>query len=91
MAQGSAPDLTPIIDLTLDRVTGSFRTRHPVWSDLRLPCNNVCAAGENIQAWLALAQAGDYRAAWEIPVADNPLPATGRPGRERAAERTVRS
>ena len=69
-------DLTPIVDLTLDRGTGPFRTRHPVWSDLRPPCNNACPAGENIQAWLAHAQAGDFRKAWETLVADNPLPAT---------------
>ncbi len=76
MARGTAHDLTPIIDLTLDRGTGPFRTRHPVWSDLRPPCNNACPAGENIQGWLAQAQAGEYRKAWEILVADNPLPAT---------------
>ena len=39
------------------------------------PCNNACPAGENVQAWLAEAQAGRYRKAWEIIVADNPLPA----------------
>jgi formate dehydrogenase (NADP+) beta subunit len=76
MANGSSHDLTPVIDLTLDRGTGPFRTRHPVWSDLRPPCNNACPAGENIQGWLAMAQAGEYRKAWEILVADNPLPAT---------------
>jgi formate dehydrogenase (NADP+) beta subunit len=76
MAHGSAHDLTPVIDLTLDRGTGPFRTRHPIWSDLRPPCNNACPAGEDIQRWLALAQAGEYRKAWEILVADNPLPAT---------------
>ena len=76
MARGTAHDLTPVIDLTLDRGTGPFRTRHPVWSDLRPPCNNACPAGEDIQGWLALAQAGDYRKAWETLVADNPLPAT---------------
>jgi formate dehydrogenase (NADP+) beta subunit len=75
MANGSAHDLTPVIDLTLDRGTGPFRTRHPVWSDLRPPCNHACPAGEDIQGWLALAQAGEYRKAWEILVADNPLPA----------------
>ena len=69
-------DLTPIVDLSLDRGTGPFRTRHPVWSDLRPPCNNACPAGENIQAWLAHAQAGEFRKAWETLVADNPLPAT---------------
>jgi formate dehydrogenase (NADP+) beta subunit len=76
MALDARADLTPLIDLTLDHGTGPFRTRHPVWSDLRPPCNAACPAGEDIQAWLALAQAGDYRGAWETLVADNPLPAT---------------
>ena len=39
------------------------------------PCDNACPAGEHIQAWLALAQAGKFRAAWEALVGDNPLPA----------------
>jgi len=39
------------------------------------PCNNACPAGENIQAWLDLAQAGKYREAWETLVRDNPMPA----------------
>jgi len=43
-----------------------------VWSDLLPPCNHACPAGENIQAWLALAQAGDYRKAWETLVATIP-------------------
>jgi NADPH-dependent glutamate synthase beta subunit-like oxidoreductase len=76
MVHHASHDLTPVIDLTQDRGTGPFRTRHPIWSDLLPPCNNACPAGENIQGWLALAQAGEYRKAWETLVADNPLPAT---------------
>lgn len=76
MPQSSTRDLTPIIDLTIDRGTGPFRTRRPVWSDMRPPCNHACPAGENIQGWLAHAQAGRYREAWETLVAENPLPAT---------------
>jgi len=47
----------------------------PVYVDRLPPCNHACPAGENIQAWLAEAQAGHYRAAWEILVRDNPMPA----------------
>src|SRR5271166_1755897 len=65
----------PVVDLTREKGTGPFRTRRPVYVDLLPPCNNACPAGENIQAWLALAQAGKYRAAWEMLVRDNPLPA----------------
>jgi NADPH-dependent glutamate synthase beta subunit-like oxidoreductase len=39
------------------------------------PCNNACPAGENIQGWLDLAQAGKYRQAWDALMRDNPLPA----------------
>jgi formate dehydrogenase (NADP+) beta subunit len=71
-----ADDLTPAVDLTLHHGPGPFRTRLPHYVALKPPCNHACPAGENIQAWLALAQAGDYRRAWETLMADNPLPAT---------------
>ena len=71
-----AHDLTPAVDLTLHHGAGPFRTRLPHYVSLLPPCNHACPAGENIQAWLALAQAGDYRQAWETLMADNPLPAT---------------
>jgi len=51
------------------------RTMRPAYVDRLPPCNQACPAGENIQAWLAEAQAGRYRQAWEILVRDNPLPA----------------
>jgi NADPH-dependent glutamate synthase beta subunit-like oxidoreductase len=47
----------------------------PLYVDRLPPCNHACPAGENIQAWLAEAQAGRYRAAWDILVRDNPMPA----------------
>jgi formate dehydrogenase (NADP+) beta subunit len=71
-----AHDLTPVVDLTLHHGPGPFRTRLPSYVSLLPPCNHACPAGENIQAWLALAQARDYRRAWETLMADNPLPAT---------------
>ena len=55
--------------------TGPLRRQLPHWIDHLPPCNATCPAGENIQAWLELAQAGKYRAAWEVLVRDNPLPA----------------
>ena len=67
-------DMTPVMDLTLGLGTGPVRGRRPVYVDLLPPCNHACPAGENIQAWLALAQAGKYRQAWETLVQDNPLP-----------------
>jgi formate dehydrogenase (NADP+) beta subunit len=67
-------DMTPVVDLTSKKGTGPARSRRPVYVDLLPPCNHACPAGENIQAWLALAQAGKYRQAWEVLVQDNPLP-----------------
>ena len=68
-------DFTPIIDLVAEPGTGPVRERRPVYVDLLPPCNHACPAGENIQAWLAHAQAGRYREAWLTLVADNPMPA----------------
>jgi NADPH-dependent glutamate synthase beta subunit-like oxidoreductase len=43
--------------------------------DLRAPCSDACPAGEQVQIWLGLAQAGKHREAWEVIVRDNPFPA----------------
>jgi len=67
-------DMTPVVDLTHGMGTGPVRARRPVYVDLLAPCNHACPAGENIQAWLALAQAGRYREAWQVLVEDNPMP-----------------
>ncbi len=68
-------DLTKSADLTLhDRGTGALRSRRPEYVDFLPPCNDACPAGENIQAWLALAQDGNYEAAWRELVINNPLP-----------------
>ncbi len=69
------PDFTPIVDLVATPGTGPQRERRPLYIDLLPPCNNACPAGENIQGWLAHAQAGRYREAWLTLVQDNPLPA----------------
>ena len=51
------------------------RTMRPLYVDRLPPCNHACPAGEDVQAWLAEAQAGRYRAAWTVILRDNPLPA----------------
>ncbi|MBK6721712.1 MAG: NAD(P)-binding protein [Pyrinomonadaceae bacterium] len=55
--------------------TGAFRSRRPAFVDFLPPCNNACPAGEDIQAWLALAQAGQYFDAWRKLTEDNPMAA----------------
>ena len=66
----SAPDLSSHAE-----GTGSVRTTRPVYRDYLPPCNHACPAGENIQAWLALAQAGELYQAWQKLVEENPFPA----------------
>jgi hypothetical protein len=58
-------DLTPLPDLLHGAArAGPVRTRRPVYLDLLPPCNTGCPAGENIQAWLGLTQAGQHEQAW---------------------------
>jgi formate dehydrogenase (NADP+) beta subunit len=69
-------DITKPIDLTLhSEGTGPKRFRRPVYVDFMPPCNSACPAGENIQAWMAHAQAGNYFEAFQTIVEDNPFPA----------------
>jgi hypothetical protein len=68
-------DLTRPADLHHESFSGPLRRRRPEYVDLLPPCNDRCPAGENIQAWLAAAQAGHFREAWEILTRDNPMPA----------------
>ena len=69
------PDLVRPPDLGHGQPMQPLAARRPVYVDLLPPCNEACPAGEDIQAWLALAQAGRYEAAWQSLVRDNPLPA----------------
>src|SRR4030095_14402313 len=76
LAWAQMSDVARLPDLLHARShTGPVRERRPVYLDLLPPCNAGCPAGENIQAWLSLAQAGEYERAWRVLVADNPMPA----------------
>jgi formate dehydrogenase (NADP+) beta subunit len=69
-------DITKPVDLlTHAEGTGPKRSRRPVYMDFMPPCNSACPAGENIQAWLAHAQAGNYFEAFQTILEDNPFPA----------------
>jgi NADPH-dependent glutamate synthase beta subunit-like oxidoreductase len=69
-------DLTNPPDLRLDEARGGpARARRPVYLDLTPPCDAACPAGENVQAWLALARAGQHEQAWRKLVESNPMPA----------------
>ncbi len=59
---------------SLANQTGSWRSSRPNFVDRLPPCNNACPAGENIQKWLYHAEEGDYAAAWQALIEENPLP-----------------
>lgn len=67
-------DTTPLVDPGDAHWAGPLRSRQPRYVALTPPCNHACPAGEDIQGWLAHAQAGRFQAAWETLVADNPMP-----------------
>jgi NADPH-dependent glutamate synthase beta subunit-like oxidoreductase len=67
-------DITQPPDLGHKSGTGPVAHQRPVYQDTIPPCNHACPAGENIQAWLALAQEGEFESAWQTLVKDNPLP-----------------
>ncbi|MCW8831380.1 MAG: NAD(P)-binding protein [Gammaproteobacteria bacterium] len=72
----TAKDMTASLDPDkYAKGTGALRSRRPVYMDYLPPCNNACPAGEDIQAWLDLSQAGNYEAAWQKLIEDNPFPA----------------
>jgi NADPH-dependent glutamate synthase beta subunit-like oxidoreductase len=76
MDQQMRADMAPLPDLAHDQArSGPVRDRRPAYVDLLPPCNAGCPAGENIQAWLAHAEAGRHEEAWRELTADNPLPA----------------
>ncbi len=68
-------DLARAPDLSHGRAMQPALARHPVYVDLLPPCNQACPAGEDIQGWLALAQAGRWEDAWRHLTRDNPLAA----------------
>ncbi|MBC7890301.1 MAG: NAD(P)-binding protein [Ferruginibacter sp.] len=69
-------DITKPVDLTLHAEgTGPLRAMRPIYVDFMPPCNSACPAGENIQGWMAHAQAGNYFEAFQTLVEDNPFPA----------------
>ncbi|MBF0193432.1 MAG: NAD(P)-binding protein [Magnetococcales bacterium] len=60
---------------SLANLTGSWRSKRPVFVDHMPPCNIACPAGENIQQWLYHAEEGNYHQAWQEIMKNNPLPA----------------
>lgn len=71
----SGTDITKAVDLSIHAEgTGPKRFRRPVYMDFMPPCNSACPSGENIQAWMAHAQSGNYFEAFQTLVEDNPFP-----------------
>ena len=68
-------DMTQVMQETTRKGVGSSRWQRPVYKHFLPPCNYACPAGEDIQGWLAHAQAGDYEKAWYALTENNPMPA----------------
>jgi len=68
-------DMTSPTDLSHKSGTGPVRSHLPEYRQFLPPCNHACPAGENIQEWLSLAQAGEFEKAWQALIAENPMPA----------------
>ena len=54
-------DLTKLANLNKSKELVLLGKSKPEYVDFFPPCNNACPAGENIQAWLSLAQEGKNR------------------------------
>jgi 2-oxoacid:acceptor oxidoreductase delta subunit (pyruvate/2-ketoisovalerate family) len=67
--------ITLDVGSSLANRTGSWRSIRPEYVHRLPPCNDACPAGEDIQGWLAKAEAGDYEGAWRALTVNNPLPA----------------
>lgn len=68
-------DMTLPPDLRAKKGSGPVRSKVPVYCNTLPPCNHACPTGSNIQAWLSLAQAEQYEAAFQELIKNNPLPA----------------
>ncbi|MBF0453420.1 MAG: NAD(P)-binding protein [Magnetococcales bacterium] len=67
--------ITLDVGSSLSNLTGSWRSKKPVFVNRLPPCNQTCPAGENIQQWLFHAEEGNYHQAWQEIMKNNPLPA----------------
>lgn len=76
MSKNTPFAITLDVGSSLANRTGSWRTVKPTYVSRLPPCNAKCPAGEKCQAWLFLAEQGDYEAAWKQITEDNPFPAT---------------
>jgi NADPH-dependent glutamate synthase beta subunit-like oxidoreductase/Pyruvate/2-oxoacid:ferredoxin oxidoreductase delta subunit len=59
----------------LDNLTGYWREMRPYREERLSPCRGACPAGEDIPAYVALALAGNYEAAFLKITEENPLAA----------------
>ncbi len=75
-----APAEVPPVALSLATTgynrTGDWRTREPVFRDLRPPCAAGCPTGQDVVDVVRLFAQGQVRQAGEVVLASNPFPAT---------------
>ncbi len=70
----SLPPMSVSLEPTLATKTGTWRYLTPAYADKLAPCNEVCPAGEDIEAAMVLAGREDFLGAWRKITEENPLP-----------------
>ena len=55
--------------------TGTWRAALPHYVKAASPCHQACPVNGDIAEWIGLAQARDFRGAWEVLTRHNPFPA----------------
>ena len=70
----SLPPMSVSLEPTLATKTGTWRYLTPAYADKLAPCNEVCPAGEDIEAAMVLAGQEDFLGAWRKITEENPLP-----------------
>lgn len=68
------PPLPVSLAPTLNNKTGSWRYIRPFYEDKTPPCSHACPAGSDVVGYIGALREGHPAAAWQILVAENPLP-----------------
>ena len=68
------PPLPVSLAPTLNNKTGSWHYIRPFYEDKTPPCSHACPAGSDVVGYIGALREGAPAAAWQILVAENPLP-----------------
>ncbi|MBW2022914.1 MAG: glutamate synthase, partial [Deltaproteobacteria bacterium] len=69
------PPMNVSLGTMLHNLTGSWRFIKPIYEDKTPACQNACPCGNDIEAWIKLAQKGDFEKAHLHIKREEPFPA----------------